>query len=47
MWALGSPEVCTYLTEGRGWSPEKAEAWLLEMVGAAIRIHGRPSGTGT
>ena len=46
MWALGSPEVYTHLTEGRAWSPEKTEAWLVEMASAAIRIHGRSGGSG-
>jgi hypothetical protein len=47
MWALGSLEVYTYLTEGRGWSPEETEAWLVEMANAAIRIHGRPASNGS
>ena len=41
IWALVSPEVYTYLTEGGGWSMEKAEAWLVEMCSAAIGNRGR------
>ena len=37
VWALVSPEVFTYLTEGRGWSTARAEAWLVQMSNAAIR----------
>jgi AcrR family transcriptional regulator len=36
IWALMSPEVFTYLTNGRGWSADKTEAWLVEMSSAAI-----------
>ncbi len=36
VWALVSPEVYTYLTEGRGWSVAKTEAWFVEMCNAAI-----------
>ncbi len=36
VWALASPEVYTYLTEGRGWSTAATEAWLVEMSSAAI-----------
>ncbi len=36
IWALCSPEVFTYLTNGRGWSADKTEAWLVVMAGAAI-----------
>jgi AcrR family transcriptional regulator len=36
IWALMSPEVFTYLTDGRGWSADKTEAWLVEMSSAAI-----------
>ena len=42
VWALVSPEVFTYLTEGRGWSIEKTEAWLVEMGTAALGPQGRP-----
>ena len=38
IWALVSPEVFTYLTEGRGWSVANTEAWLVEMSGVALRI---------
>ncbi len=41
VWALASPEVYTYLTEGGGWSLEKTEAWLVEMTSAAIGSRGR------
>ena len=34
--ALVSPEVFTYLTEGRGWSIASTEAWLVEMSTAAL-----------
>jgi AcrR family transcriptional regulator len=40
VWALVSPEVFTHLTEGRGWSIEKTEAWLVEMGDAAISPKG-------
>lgn len=36
LWALVSPEVFTYLTEGRGWSIAGTEAWLVEMSNAAL-----------
>ena len=36
IWALASPEVYTYLTEGRGWSAEAAEDWLVDMSSATI-----------
>lgn len=36
IWALASPEVLTHLTEGRGWSVPKTEAWLVHMCNAAI-----------
>jgi AcrR family transcriptional regulator len=45
VWALVSPEVFTYLTEGRGWSIEKTEAWLVEMGTAALGRQGRSGGT--
>jgi hypothetical protein len=38
IWALVSPEVFTMLTEGRGWSVAEAEAWLVDMLRAAIDI---------
>lgn len=43
VWALFSPEVFTYLSEGRGWSIEKTEAWLVEMGTAALGPQRRPS----
>jgi len=36
IWALVSPEVFTYLTEGRGWSVASTEAWLVEMSSVAL-----------
>jgi AcrR family transcriptional regulator len=36
LWALVSPEVFTYLTEGRHWSIASVEAWLVEMSSAAL-----------
>ena len=36
IWALASPEVYVYLTEGRGWSMEAAEDWLVDICGATI-----------
>jgi AcrR family transcriptional regulator len=36
LWALVSPEVFTHLTEGRGWSVARTEAWLVEMSNATI-----------
>jgi AcrR family transcriptional regulator len=44
IWALVSPEVFTYLTDGRGWSGEKTEAWLVRMSSAAIGSGGRSRG---
>jgi AcrR family transcriptional regulator len=41
VWALVSPEVFTYLTEGRGWSIEEAESWLADMGAAALEMPGR------
>jgi hypothetical protein len=46
IWALVSPADYTYLTEGRGWSIEKTEAWLVQMCSAAIGNHGRSAGSG-
>jgi AcrR family transcriptional regulator len=46
IWALASPEVYTYLTEGRGWSLEKTEAWLVEMSSAAIGSRSRSARNG-
>ncbi|HEY2565672.1 MAG TPA: TetR/AcrR family transcriptional regulator [Acidimicrobiales bacterium] len=37
IWALTSPEVFVYLTQGRGWSVDEAEAWLVHMSTAAMR----------
>ena len=45
IWALVSPEVYTYLTEGRGWSTEKTESWLVEMCNATIGSRGRSVGS--
>jgi hypothetical protein len=42
VWALVSPEVFTHLSEGRGWSIEKTEAWLVEMGTAALGPTSRP-----
>jgi AcrR family transcriptional regulator len=36
IWALVSPEVYSYLTDGRGWSIARTEAWLVEMSKAAM-----------
>lgn len=36
VWALVSPEVTSYLIEGRGWPVEQVEAWFVQMVGVAI-----------
>ncbi len=36
IWALVSPEVFTYLTEGRGWSVATTEAWLVHMSNVAL-----------
>ena len=41
VWAFVSPEVFTYLTEGRGWSIEKTEAWLVKMITAALEPQRR------
>jgi len=43
VWALVSPEVYVYLTEGRGWSGDRVEAWLVAMSSAAI-AHASRSG---
>jgi AcrR family transcriptional regulator len=45
-WALVSPEVYTYLTEGRGWSTERTEAWLVEMCSAALGDRARSAASG-
>ena len=37
IWALVSPEVFVYLTEGRGWSVAQAEEWLVDMSDAALK----------
>lgn len=36
VWALVSPEVYTYLADGRGWSTERIVSWLVAMAGATI-----------
>jgi len=36
IWALVSPEVYTMLIDGRGWSDERTESWLVEMAAAAV-----------
>ena len=36
LWALNSPEVFSYLTQGRGWSTADAEAWLVRMSSVAL-----------
>jgi AcrR family transcriptional regulator len=36
IWALASPEVFRYLTQGRGWSTATAEEWLVHMSSVAI-----------
>lgn len=36
IWALVSPEVYTMLIDGRGWSSERTETWLVEMSSAAV-----------
>ena len=36
VWALVSPEVHTYLVEGRGWSADAAEDWFVDMLKAAL-----------
>ncbi|MGO9876773.1 MAG: TetR/AcrR family transcriptional regulator [Acidimicrobiia bacterium] len=40
MWALVSPEVFIYLTEGRRWPLPRAETWFVEMSRTAI---GKPT----
>ncbi len=42
VWALVSPEVYVYLTEGRGWSEDRVEAWFAAMSSAAIADASRP-----
>jgi AcrR family transcriptional regulator len=41
IWALVSPEVFTYLTEGRGWPVARTEDWLVDMSRAALARTGR------
>jgi hypothetical protein len=41
IWALVSPEVYAYLTEGRGWSVASTEAWLVEMSTVALGTAAR------
>jgi len=36
IWALVSPEVYTYLIEGRGWSAARVEDWFVDLAHAAI-----------
>jgi AcrR family transcriptional regulator len=36
VWALSSPEVHRLFTVTRGWSPKRYEAWLQDMVEAAL-----------
>jgi AcrR family transcriptional regulator len=36
IWALVSPEVFTYLTEGLGWSVASTEDWFVEMSSVAL-----------
>lgn len=36
VWALVSPEVRTYLLDGRGWSAEAVEDWFVHMLKAAL-----------
>jgi AcrR family transcriptional regulator len=36
VWALSSPEVHRLFTVTRGWSPERYQAWLRDMVEAAL-----------
>jgi AcrR family transcriptional regulator len=36
VWALVSPEVYAYLLEGRGWSVDRVENWLVAMVKASV-----------
>jgi AcrR family transcriptional regulator len=36
VWAVVSPDVRTYLVEGRGWSTEQAEDWFVDMVRAMV-----------
>jgi len=43
VWALVSPEVFLHLTQGRGWSVEKTEAWLAE-IGAVTLDYRDPTG---
>jgi AcrR family transcriptional regulator len=32
IWAIDSPQVYRSLVRGRGWSPEKYERWLVEII---------------
>jgi len=41
MWALVSPEIFTYLTEGRSWPISRAETWFVHMSRSAI---AKPTG---
>ena len=36
VWALVSPEVYTALIHGRGWSPQRAEDWFVDMAKAVV-----------
>lgn len=36
IWALVSPEVYTYLIEGRGWSAARVEDWFVDLANAAM-----------
>jgi AcrR family transcriptional regulator len=41
VWALGSPEVYTSLTAGRGWSAADTESWLVDMCSAIFANSAR------
>jgi hypothetical protein len=36
VWAVVSPEVYAHLLDGRGWSAEKVEDWMVQMVKATV-----------
>ena len=36
LWTLTAPEVVTRLTVRRGWSADRAEAWLADAMADAL-----------
>ena len=43
LWVLTAPEVLERLVVGRGWSLDRAEAWLAEAMADALLGPGAPA----